>query len=425
MRSRGARLTLVAAVLLLLGASAPFLIRSEQQLSARRRVVRDFDTRAGEATTALAEGRAAQQAYVAAGQTADAWQPKVAALAQTAAGAVDLLRTLAATTAARASLMEAAATIVDFGNVDRRAQDYLASGQLLMAADVVFAEGSEVAAAAIGQIEVARSAEHEALGASEAAARTEQTLLLAAGAGTAALALLILGFAAGAPAAGTSEASLGGGTSREAPADWPLHRTIAPGPPASPVSGAVPAGAGAAPPIETITAPRNSTPALNLAAQVCTDIARARDAADLTRALDRAADAMDASGLVVWIATAAGGDLSPVLAHGYPSQTLARMTPVPRSGDNATAAAYRSGMLQIVLSRPGVSSGALVAPLLSPDGCIGALTAEIKGRGETSDGVQALATLVAAQLATVLAPSAANATDASDSDLPHERSATA
>ena len=56
------------------------------------------------------------------------------------------------------------------------------------------------------------------------------------------------------------------------------------------------------------------------------------------------------------------------------------MSRILRSADNAAAAAYRTGQLQIVLARPGESNGAVVAPLLSADGCIGALSAEIRGR---------------------------------------------
>jgi hypothetical protein len=47
-----------------------------------------------------------------------------------------------------------------------------------------------------------------------------------------------------------------------------------------------------------------------------------------------------------------------------------------------------------------------VAPLLSSDGPIGAFTAEIRDRGETSDSVQALSAIFAAQLAGVLSASA-------------------
>ena len=49
---------------------------------------------------------------------------------------------------------------------------------------------------------------------------------------------------------------------------------------------------------------------------------------------------------------------------------------------------------------------AIVAPLLAPDGCIGALAAEIKSGGEASDGVQSFAAIIAAQLAGVLSPAA-------------------
>ena len=141
-------------------------------------------------------------------------------------------------------------------------------------------------------------------------------------------------------------------------------------------------------------------------AQLCTDFARVTDLAGLTALLQSAADMIDASGLVVWLGNTAGADLRPVLAHGYDDQALARMPTVARSANNAAAAAYRTGALQIVLARPGISSGAIVAPLLSPDGCIGALSAEIKGGGEASDEVQALAAIFAAQLASIVSAGA-------------------
>jgi hypothetical protein len=143
---------------------------------------------------------------------------------------------------------------------------------------------------------------------------------------------------------------------------------------------------------------------MKAASEICTEVGRVNDQGDLEQLLGRAADLMDASGVIIWMGNSAGGDLHPVLVHGYPPQAVAKMPAVPRNANNAAAAAYRTGALQIVLARPGTSSGALVAPLLTPDGCIGALSAEIKSRGETSDSTQALAVLFAAQLASVLAP---------------------
>jgi hypothetical protein len=152
------------------------------------------------------------------------------------------------------------------------------------------------------------------------------------------------------------------------------------------------------------------------AASVCTGFGSARDATDLSRLLADAAGLMEASGLIVWLGTADGGDLRPVLAYGYTEQTLARIPPVPRSADNAAAAAYRSGALQVVVARPGTSAGALVAPMLSADGCIGALTAEFRDRGETLEAVQALATIFAAQLAGALAASATTVAGSGNED---------
>ncbi len=120
---------------------------------------------------------------------------------------------------------------------------------------------------------------------------------------------------------------------------------------------------------------------------------------------------MDASGVMVWIGDVAGADLRPVLAHGYSAAMIARIPPVPRSADNAAAAAYRSGTLQIVMSRPGGSSGAVVAPILAADGCIGALSAEIRSGGETSESVQALAAIFASHLAGVLSTATAPAAE--------------
>jgi hypothetical protein len=140
-------------------------------------------------------------------------------------------------------------------------------------------------------------------------------------------------------------------------------------------------------------------PALLAAAQLCTDLGRVNDPEELTPLLARVADVLDASGLVLWLGSASGAELDPVLAHGYTPEMLARMPALPRSANNAAAAAYRTGALQIVLSQPGSTKGAIVAPMLSTDGCIGVLSAEIRDGGEASDRIQALAAIIAAQLA--------------------------
>jgi hypothetical protein len=147
---------------------------------------------------------------------------------------------------------------------------------------------------------------------------------------------------------------------------------------------------------------RPAGPVLRAAAQLCTDFGRVSDVEELRGIVGRAAELMDASGLIVWMSGPDGNQLVPALSHGYGPDMVSRLPPLARSEDNAAATAYRTSQLQIVLARPGESNGAIVAPLLTPNGCAGVLSAEIRGGGETSESVQALAAIFAAQLSAVL-----------------------
>jgi GAF domain-containing protein len=149
--------------------------------------------------------------------------------------------------------------------------------------------------------------------------------------------------------------------------------------------------------------PPAPVPALKATAQLCTALGRVSDSQELRTLIGRAADTLQASGLVLWMGTPAGDELRPAVAHGYTPQVVARIPPVPRSANNAAAAAYRTATLQIVLSRPGSAKGAVVAPVVSAEGCIGVLSAEVRDGCEASETVQALAEIIAAQLAGVLA----------------------
>ena len=277
-----------------------------------------------------------------------------------------------------------------------------------MAADVIFSEAGEAATTAGQKMEAARRAEYLSWDVEEAAARTQQAYLAA---GSLAFCVVAIGLLtllprrAAAPAIRRAE--------RPEPADVPL---------AAPPGRVELQAAPATPPPVSSDPPREIVPVLKATVDLCTELNRVRDIEDLTRLLGRAAQVMDASGLVVWVCSPGGSSLRPVLAHGYSPQALARMPHVPRSADNAAAAAYRTGGLQIVLTRPGVSSGALAAPMLSSGGCIGALTAEIRNGSETSDGIQALAAIVAAQLAGVLADSVLVS---AEDDTPESRIASA
>jgi hypothetical protein len=421
MRSRSARLTCGVVALIALAAAALFVVQSENQIAARTTGVRAFDQHAREAAGSLGDVRAAQQAYVAAGQDNTFWMPKVASMAAQVTAAVAGLRETATDATARAALDQAVNTIAMFGDIDKRAREYLKSNQPLMAADVIFTEGGEAAGTAARSVEGARLAERQAADVADASVRRREAMVLAGAAAFAALIVLMLvpaGLQFRLPAEmsygvagirgdtayeandgrspnGTRDASNGRDTLVD-PDEWAGSARPAPNAPGTLAPGTL-APSTLAPSTQS---PHPAHTMIKAAAELATDFGRVRDLDDLARILARTADALDATGLVVWMGTLNGDDLRPLLAHGYSEQTLARIAPVARTDDNAAAAAYRSGQLQIVVSKPG-ASGAIVAPILVSGGCIGALSAEFRG-GETSESVQSFATIVAAHLATVL-----------------------
>jgi hypothetical protein len=154
------------------------------------------------------------------------------------------------------------------------------------------------------------------------------------------------------------------------------------------------------------------------AASVCTALSRVATAAEIPPVLARAAAVLDASGLIVWMG--AGEELFAATSHGYHPRVLSRLGPIRRNSENATAAAWRACTLRVVQGDLS-NNGAVVAPMFGPstslgpwsDGCIGVLTVEIRDGRENDPTTQAVASMFAAQLATVLAawpaPSAVDA----------------
>ena len=393
MRSSALRIAVVLLVLIAFAAASVFLFDTERQIAASATALRTFDRRAHDASDALGDARASEQAYVAAGQGVAFWMSKVSAITDAVTSAVDGLRRSASSANARAALDEAAATIAEFTAVDQRAREYLTSNEPLMAGDVIFTEGAERAAAGARQIESARLAEHLDSDAFEARLRLLQAMA-AGGAGAFTLfAVLLL---APIRRQASSEEREGVKTEALQPA-----ATVAPPRVDRADSSMLALNL---PRDERFSVPRSAAvgPIMRSAAELATEFGRVRDLQDLSRLLGRAADLIDASGVVVWMGNTSGGDLRPMISHGYPPQVAARMPLVPRNADNAAAAAYRTGKMQIVLSRPGGSNGAIVAPILVADGCIGAFSAEIRSGGETSETIQALATMSAAHLAAIV-----------------------
>jgi hypothetical protein len=344
------------------------------------------------------ELRSAQQAYVAAGQSEAFWFEKVATLTDSLKTRLSTLSSPTSAPDIRSDLDEAVAALEDLEQGDRRIRRYAATGQKLLASDIIFSDGLEATARIISALDRAGATAAEAIPRASADGVLKQWIAAGAAALVAIVVMLML-----AP------------VQREAvaPAD-PAHNRLDDGlglslraTPAAEKTAAAPVVPEA--PAPTLTSPRPTVHIETLAA-VCADLARLSDTAGLPAVLARTAAALEASGLVLWIVDPDGKELVPIAAHGYPASVLARLGTIRADAENATAAAFRTGLIQTV-GAAGNSPGAIAAPLVAPSGPRGVMAAEVRNAGEKQSGRLAAASIVAAQLATLIGPAAAPAED--------------
>jgi hypothetical protein len=145
---------------------------------------------------------------------------------------------------------------------------------------------------------------------------------------------------------------------------------------------------------------------LQALAGVCADLAALADSAALAAMLERAAAAIGASGLIVWLPDAERRQLRVAAAAGYDVRLLERLGAVDVADDNPTARAFARAELVTADARDGRPAAAAV-PLTGPNGVCGVLAAELAARdldGQTAS--TAAARVVAAQLAMLVAPAA-------------------
>lgn len=265
-----------------------------------------------------------------------------------------------------------------------RIRSYVEGDQSLLASDIVFNEARGLVTGLDEQVGRAGSLERGRQAAALSSLRQEQGLLvggiIAVWLFTAIL-LLPAGRATqpASPEAGAAHATFGDlGTGA---AHVPEAAAVATAPPVS--------SAPAAPAV------------LASAAALCTDLARVTDSTEVTRLLERAADVLEASGVIVWVAGPTGVELFAVGSHGYDERMFARIGAIHRDAANLTAAAFREGSLRTSAAL-GSSAAAIAVPLIGPSGVVGVLSAELRESVDLTPSASALATIVAAQLATLV-----------------------
>jgi transcriptional regulator with XRE-family HTH domain len=136
---------------------------------------------------------------------------------------------------------------------------------------------------------------------------------------------------------------------------------------------------------------------LETVARLCTELGRVVDQNEVQQLLQDAARIMNATGLIVWLSNEIGDGLRPALAHGYSDNVLAHLPTVKRDDDNATAAAFRTGV-SCEVAAAAATSAAIVVPLLMPEACAGVLAVELQPGMQPTKPLRAIAVLLAAAL---------------------------
>ncbi len=152
--------------------------------------------------------------------------------------------------------------------------------------------------------------------------------------------------------------------------------------------------------------------------EICSDMSSLADTGALSGVLERAAAAINATGVIVWIASDDGNTLSPVASHGFDEKLVTRIGRIARDSANLTAMAFRENVPR-VSAATSTAPAALAVSLCGPTGPVGVLSVELKPDMPADEARVALATIFAAQLATLVdpipaAPAAADAPDAPD-----------
>jgi len=379
MMNRSVRLAVVAVVVLVLCGAAWQIRRLEGERGAVLDAARRFDAISRSLVADLGEVRASQQAYVADGQSEVNWFGKAAAALDSLRARLAEARAAAGSPEAGQAIQAAADLLATFEKTDAQARGLAGSDQRLMASDLIFGEGALTVGAIAARLDEAQAREAADAGLRLGRIRTIETATLAAAAAIALTGLLLLLPAGGAtrqPERPTSITPI-----REAPAAAPLP----PSPPAPPPAPA---------------------PDLAGVATLCMEFGRVGDPTVLPGLIEQAAALLDASGVIVWMVNPKAGALHPVLSHGYSELALTRIGELRSDEDNATAEAFRTGQVRIV-EGSGRGNGAIAVPVVTPAGCVGVLAAEVRSGGEKNAATQAIAAIVAAQLASLSSASPA------------------
>jgi len=388
MGRRSARVSLFVIALLVSTGLGYRALDDERALAAARHDGAGMDRAAEEALSALLDVRGSMYAYVAPNQGTQFWGSRVGTQ-------LDILKQRVATLDAAVStsggsLAESLDGIDQLAAADKRARQYADRGELLVAGDVLFTEVRDLLNSVAEQVTAVRSALRTDADRTVAGIRQEQVALAAAGLAVWFVTALLLLPGTVKPVANPGEwrHELADSLKKPQPADDTALELKKPEPveAAAPVIMVPPAG-----------------PDLKTVAEICADLSSLTDIGALSGALARASNVIGAKGLIVWATSSDGASLSPVSTHGFDARVVERIGSIDRASANLTAEALRENTAR-VSAATGSAGAALAVPMCGPTGPVGVLSAELHPGKDADDACLAVASILAAQLATLTAP---------------------
>ena len=374
MNSRLIRVLIVVTGIAVVSVGSYFLNDLNNQINSHRASSDNLREQASALMATIASAHAGQFAYVARGQNQDFWMSHVAGLMPAIEKQSADFAAALTSPAAKNAFEPASAALENFRTLDKRVREFVQGGTSLLAADMIFSDGLESTGTATTQVMAALNEELRARNGGGSGVYGRQVAL--AGATLGVLLLLIIGLSL----MDTAQYV------RVPVPEVALAQALDPVRFETPLPRAKPA----------------VTPKLISTAQICGELARVADEDQLPVLLLRAAKVLDASGLIVWVPEPSRESLRPVMSHGYEEKFINRMGRIHRDANNAVATAFRSSEIRTVTGDAS-TNGALIVPLTTSEGCVGVLSAEMKGGSEKDESSQALAVIFAAQLATLVA----------------------
>jgi hypothetical protein len=420
MKNRILRLALVVLAVAGQAAAGFFVVQWERDQSAARNALVTLTRDTARVQSMIGEIRVAQAGMVGIGQDPGFWVPKVGGLLQDATARLNAIDPAALVPEAAQDKVAALEALAAFGRTTDRVRDLLASDQPLTASSVAFTQAAEQLSTASGALASVAPTQAAGVEQRHSALRLREGYVLLGAAGFAVLVLLLLLPRPRIPQADSSETvapAVGLGLSLGTPSSADLDALGRSG-----FDLDLPRVAGGAAGDSLPEPSRESEEQivddlrlesqlrLNTEAQVdlaetarlCGDLARVKDGGELPAILGRAAEILDAAGIVLWIAAADASVLRPAGSFGYSEHTMAKMKALPIDAENAVSVAFRNGRTEVVRGTRE-RNGAIVAPINATGGCAGAMAAEIRHGAESSPAVQAVAAIICAQLASLVA----------------------